>query len=109
VICAPAGYSQVSIRWLETLGDGIQHAENGGEFRIPGTRYRADGYNPTTNTVYEFHGTYWHGDPRVYEPNEFNTVSKCTFGELYQKTLAKEAIIKELGFNLIVMWEYDFA
>lgn len=107
--CSPVGYSQAAIVWLNSLNDkNIQHAENGGEFRIPGTYYRADGYNPITNTIYEFHGTFWHGDPRVYDPDEYNSVTKCKFGELYQKTLKKEAAIKELGFNLIVIWEYDF-
>lgn len=106
--CIPAGYSKVAIKWLNSIDGGIKHAENGGEFRIPCTNYRADGYDAATNTIYEFHGTYWHGDPRVYQCDEYNSTTKCTFGELYQKTMKKEAVIKNLGYNLVVMWEYDF-
>lgn len=46
------GYSQAAITWLESVRHkypDIQHAETkDGEFRIPGTRYKADGYSPST-------------------------------------------------------------
>ena len=34
----------------------IQHASNGGEYKIPESRYFVDGYDASTNTVFEFHG-----------------------------------------------------
>jgi len=37
-----------------------------------------------------------------------NKRSKKTFGELYQKTLNREALIINAGYNLVVMWESDF-
>src|SRR6185369_3305531 len=47
------GYSQVAIRWIDEIAAAqnlaIQHAENGGEFYIPGPG-RADGYCAATNT-----------------------------------------------------------
>ena len=50
-------YSKESIQWLEWLmrekGIQIRHALNGGEYRVPGTKYRLDGYDPTTRTAYE--------------------------------------------------------
>ena len=33
---------------------------------------------------------------------------KVTTEELYDKTIERENKIKELGFNLVVMWENDF-
>ena len=29
---------------------------NGGEYRVPGTKYRLDGYDPTTRTAYKYQG-----------------------------------------------------
>ncbi len=104
----PIGYSQVSIDWMTSISSDIQHHMNGGEFRIPGTRYKADGYCARTRTVYEFHGSYWHGDPRLFDADAFNPSVKKTFGELYQATLEREDLIRRLGFNLIVIWEYDY-
>ena len=104
-------YSDICIQWLNDLIEGgveIIHAKNGGEYIIPNTRYKADGYCKETNTIYEFHGDYWHGNPNIYPPTFYNKISHLTMGELYDKTLKKENCIKELGYNLVVMWEADY-
>ncbi len=97
--------SNMETEWLNTWG--ISR-----EFRnisIPGIgRLRVDGYSPPTNTVYEFHGDYWHGNPKIYDSEKYNDVSGFTFGELYQKTISKENLIKSLGYNLVVIWESDY-
>ncbi len=104
-------YSCAAINWLESImeqeGSFIQHAGNIGEYQIPNTRYRADGYCKETNTVYEFHGDYWHGNPIVYAPDVINESTRCTMGELYQKTISKEQRLLEMGYNLIIKWETD--
>jgi G:T-mismatch repair DNA endonuclease (very short patch repair protein) len=86
----------------------ISHAENDKEFILPNTRLKADGYCKETNTIYEFHGDYWHGNPHIYPNNKYNNTTKCTFGELYKNTLNKEQQIRNLGFNLITIWESDW-
>ena len=109
--CCKNGYSKKQIYWLNFLQKynniTIQHAENYKEYLIPNTKYKADGYCINTNTIYEFHGTIYHGDPRFCNKNDFNYLGK-NYGELYQKTLDKENLIKDLGYNLVVMWEYDW-
>ena len=105
-------HSKQQILWLQFISKinnvQIQHAENDGEFSIPNTRYKADGYCLETNTIYEFHGDYWHGNPKQFLCEEYNKTTKCSFGELYQKTVKKEELIKICGFNLITCWEYDW-
>ena len=104
-------YSKSQIEWLECMsksyGINIQHAENGGEYHIPNSRYKADGFCEETNTIYEYHGDYHHGNPNKYERTDKH-FNKTTFGELYEKTLKKEAFIREQGYNLIVMWHDDW-
>ena len=60
-------YSKSSIQYLEWVsrleGVKIQHALNGSEVCLPGTRYKLDGYCHKTTTVYEFHGCVLHGSP----------------------------------------------
>ncbi len=96
--------------WLNAIEEEesivIQKAPN--EFRIPNTRFSADGYCMGTNTIYEFHGDYWHGNPKIYKPNILNKICYKTMGELYQKTIERENRIKDLGYNLVVMWESDW-
>jgi hypothetical protein len=113
ICCIPKkSYSKVALNWLNSIqlkeNITIQHAENEGEFIIPNTNYKADGYCQETNTIYEFHGDYWHGNPNKFILTEINKTTKCSFGELYQKTLDKELVIINMGFNLITMWESEW-
>ncbi len=57
-------YSHQSINWLECLKAAnpdlnILHGENRMEVRVG--NFLVDGYDPDTQTVYEFYGCYWHG------------------------------------------------
>jgi hypothetical protein len=67
-----------------------------------------DGYDPTTNTIYEFWGSFWHGDPTKFNANNVNQLNGKTFGELYDATLEKSSKIRAFGFNLVEMWESDY-
>ncbi len=58
--------------------------------------------------VYEFNGSFWHGDSRLYDQNKWNNVTKCSFGHLYNKTLKKAKTIEDAGYKLITMWEKDW-
>jgi hypothetical protein len=110
--CANNGYSKPQIKWLDFLSKyyniDIQHAENDGEYVILGSKYNADGFCKENNTIYEFHGDYWHGNPIKFDPDDINEITKKTFKELYDKTLIRENKIKELGYNLVTIWEYDW-
>ncbi len=106
-------FSKSQIQWLEFLeiyyNINIQHMGNSNqEFRIKNTKWKADGYCKETNTIYEYHGSFWHGDPKLYKPDDINNVSKRTMGTLYKRTINREQKIKELGYNLVVMWESDW-
>jgi len=110
--CVCNNYSKSSIKYLNFMEKynniQIQHAENVGEHIIKTTNYSADGYCEETNTIYEFHGDFWHGNPKIYDQISINKRTGKTFGELYQKTLKREQQIKDLGYNLVVIWEHDW-
>lgn len=105
-------YSHTAICWLESIMQSenifIQHAENIGEYTIPGTKYKADGYCSETNTIYEFHGDCFHGNPRIFEPHiQCSPYSTLTAEQLYTKTIIRENLIKSLGYNLIIIWSSE--
>ena len=110
--CSYNRFSKPQIQWLDLLSKlndiQIQHAMNDGEFKIPTTKYYADGYCKETNTIFEYHGDYWHGNPKKFDQDSINKTCNITHGELHEKTLKKEQIIKDLGYNLITMWESDW-
>ncbi|MGI0075991.1 MAG: DUF7487 domain-containing protein [Nitrosopumilaceae archaeon] len=104
----PYSFSYEGIRQLEFIMKKenvfIQHALNIGEYRIPGTRLHVDGYCRETNTIYEFYGDYYHGNPNIFE-SDYMTFMYKTADELYQKTIKRENRIKTLGYNLVAIWE----
>ncbi|MES9881304.1 MAG: DNA polymerase, partial [Sedimenticola sp.] len=118
--CNRDTYSKISIQWLEYLMHKsrksqspiqIQHALNGGEYAIPGTRYKVDGFCANTNTVYQMHGCLWHGCPTCF-PDERKT-SKAprtsqSMNELYALTLENKRVIEEMGYKYVQIWEHEF-
>jgi hypothetical protein len=70
--------------------------------------YTVDGFKKDISTIYEFLGDYWHGNPRVYNLNDINKKTKCSFGELHENTFKKFKKLKKLGYNVKYIWESDW-
>jgi len=104
--CQNRRKSKPSQEWLDSLDipDDDQHREVKGILKP----YVLDGYDPETNTVYEFHGDYWHGNPDIYEADEINPTNKISYGKLYEQTQMKKQALLVAGFNYIEMWESDW-
>ena len=106
-------YSRGQIEWLEYLicsTPDIRHQLNNedGEFTIPDTRYRADGYSLNENCIYEYHGDFWHGNPNIYDKNSMNPITRTTYGDLWEKTLEKQRCCENYGFAVHYIWESDW-
>jgi hypothetical protein len=86
-------------QWLDSMGVPLR------QHTLPEYGWSVDGFDPATNTVYEFHGDFWHGNPNRFDPEDVNPVCKTKFGDLYASTKAKEQSILAAGYNLIVKWE----
>ena len=107
-------YSQGQIEWLNYLSSekypDIRHILNNddGEYSIPNSGYHADGYSEATNTVFEYHGDMFHGNPAIYEKDAINPLSKITYGELYEKTLEKQRFCEESDYKYVFIWESEW-
>ena len=51
------------------------------------------------------YGGYSH---KIYNADDINSSNKKKFGELYSNTMEREKFLKENGFNVVSIWEYDF-
>jgi len=97
--------SKTEIQFLDIIGI----PEECRQYRISGTKYQADGYDKSTNTVWEFLGDHWHGNPKIKDPNKPICLnSNTTFGDLYKKTLQKFSRLIDLGYNINYVWEFDW-
>ena len=55
-------YSRESIQRLDHVGnENIVHAENSIHSEVRIENYYVDGFDATTNTIYEYNNCFWHG------------------------------------------------
>ncbi|OAJ41901.1 hypothetical protein BDEG_25431 [Batrachochytrium dendrobatidis JEL423] len=85
----------------EELGRNIEQSKRIG-------RYNADGYDGETNTVYEFNGCFFHGCRKCYHPDDVNPLTGDKMNVLYEKTMRKEAKLKQMGYDVKSVWGCEF-
>jgi len=90
--------SKAETKWL----DGLNIKDR--QVWLEDVKYKVDGYDPITNTVYLYHGRFWHGCPETYDPEMIHPIVKVPMKDLYEKTMYYENKIKEAGYNLIIKW-----
>jgi len=106
-------YSSGQIEWLDYIKvstPDILHVLNNenGEFKIPNSNYLADGYSKKQNCIYEYHGDYWHGNPKTHDPKVINKRTKTSYEQLYNKTLTKQHFCEKEGFIYKYIWESEW-
>ena len=81
--------------------------------------YFVDGFCPATNTIYQFHGCFYHSHISCYQEHkphplksikytdENNEVKfrKVLHGENYANTLMQDSMYRDAGFNVVAIWE----
>lgn len=82
---------------------------NDKEMRIGHHGLPVDRFFPNTNTVYLFHGCFWHAHlcPKTMGMGEWHPVQKIRSVEVYAETVKKYDYIRSLGYNLISVFECE--
>ncbi|XP_018570577.2 uncharacterized protein LOC108910461 [Anoplophora glabripennis] len=105
--------SKIAIQWLvweeKQRNVNIQHAAKQQEATIHGVK--VDGFCSETEEVFEFHGCYYHGCPSCFkcnrgEPLQDNPAE--TMDLRHESTISKTDRLKNLGYEVIEMWECQF-
>ena len=99
--------SSESLHWLEQEAArwkiDIHHAAcgHGGERWVEG--FPVDGYDP--QTVYQYHGCYWHGCPRCYPDREkIIDRNNVTHEDKYKATVKRTREFQDAGYSVIEAW-----
>jgi len=82
--------------WLSTLG--IPEDPEHRQYYIEEALAYVDGYEPETNTVYEYLGNYWHGHPAT-NPGRKKDLDA---------TVVRFEKLRSLGYVVKFVWESDF-
>ena len=97
--------SKNETKWLDELEkENNIIIERNPTIYINGKRLYPDGFHKLTNTWYEYHGNFFHGNPKFYNPDDINPKIGITFDKLYRQTQEREKLIKSAGYNLITKW-----
>lgn len=106
--CYKNNVSKVETEWLDYLKipNDLQHRKV--ILKINDKTIKPDGFDPDTNTIYEFYGDYWHGNPKTFKPTDVNPENKKSYGKLYKDTIKREKLIQAAGYKLIIIWESDW-
>lgn len=92
--------------WLDSIN--VPNEYRNKTIYIGEKRYCVDAYDPITNTIYEFYGDYWHGNPQIYKSEYINKHNKQKFSVLYDKTIKRQNELIEAGYKIVFIWERDF-
>ena len=109
----PKGSIKMAIEWLEWVAHKerihIRHQLNNVEKRVGDRKLPVDGFNPETQTVYQFHGCYWHGhDCALNRGKEFNEKRKKPMAELLEETRANTEYIRSKGYRVVELYECEW-
>jgi hypothetical protein len=96
--------SKMETKWLDSLNI----KERNKTIHIAGKIFKVDGFDLASNTIYEFYGDYWHGNPDIYNSSDYNQMNKKTFGDLYNHTMRRQETLQKAGYNIVYIWENNF-
>lgn len=100
------GVSKSELEWLNRLGV----PEKSKVIILFGKTYVVDGFDPKTNTCYEYNGLRFHGSHKIFPKNR--DVKDPWLGktpnELYYGTLQRYALFKSVGWRVFFVWEDDY-
>ena len=121
-------FSYAACQWIEKqselIGRHIHHAlcGHGGEYYVHlyagkeknshAREIPVDGYEPESNTIFQYHGCKWHGCP-CQKRKERNSLEEELIAEersaeqRYAKTIELEKKMKEQGFKIVSVWECE--
>jgi hypothetical protein len=90
--------SKGETKWLDELNVANR------QHWLEDVKYSVDGFDPVTNTVYLYHGKFWHGCPKSFDPEEVHPILKIKMKQLYKQTIDWENKIIQAGYNLVIKW-----
>lgn len=98
--------SKCEVAWLDSLNIPTEFRNK--TLKINNILFKPDAIDFKNKIIWEFYGDFWHGNPYKYNHNDINPFNKFTFGELYEKTIAKQKILEDCGYKIIHIWESEF-
>lgn len=105
--CFQCKKSRLEDLWLDSMGIPNDGTSRQVPITVGDRKMIVDGYDGN-NTVFLFHGDFWHGNPEVYDLDDINPRNQKRFGDLYNETLEYEQTLRDAGYTVVVEWEKEW-
>lgn len=92
-------------RWLDKLGVPMRGVPIRG---FNGKIFVVDGYDPRSQTVFEFNGCAFHGHYTHIDLNKVFTKTKVLQRTQYLNTIQRFQTLYDFGFKVFFVWECEF-
>lgn len=98
--------SAAETEWLNSLNLPIECRNR--TIKIKNRQFNVDAL--INGTIYEYYGDFWHGNPKRFTAENTHPCQwiNLTMGELYARTIEREAALRSAGYVVITMWESDW-
>ena len=60
------------------------------------------------NKCIEFNGDFWHMNPKIYNEDDYNSITKLTAKQQWEKDAKRIEILNNRKIDLCVIWEYEY-
>ena len=106
-------WGKMATEWMEweanQIGNPIRHKYNSKEKCIGKRQLPVDGWCAKTNTVYQFHGCYWHGHECMASKGIItNEKNGKSMEHLRLDTQKNSKYIQQCGYNVKEIWECEW-
>lgn len=102
-----SGYSDVSKKLFDEISKSfpnLSYGENEKIIRGKTRSYSADAV--LGKKIIEFYGNYWHANPKMYTEN--HNIRGHVAKDIWNRDAIREQELKDLGYDVLVIWEKDF-
>ena len=106
-------HSIISLELFDSLDidESWYGSKNDGEYFVimeNDRMYLLDYYVPSKNKAIEFHGDYWHGNPKTYKETDVIALGSITAGDKWKQDAERISMIESTGIEVLVIWESDY-
>lgn len=115
--CISTGRSMICDRFIEDLilsinnkeiTDNFLYGENE-KFIYDNIKKQANRYDLCyKNKIIEFNGDFWHGNPKIFKPEDIHKVKKIKCSEIWENDERKNESAKEHGYEIYVIWDSEY-
>lgn len=71
------------------------------------SKYTVDYFNEDTKHIIEINGDYWHCNPKIYKPTDYNISIGMTAEEKWKYDETRKNYLESLGYTVTILWESE--